>query len=277
MTPVRALISADVEGMTGVTCPADCTPGTPEFARFQPIFTAEVNAVGRGLLDGGVDEVLVTEAHGSMRNLLLEQLDPRIRMITGMHKTYSMMEGIQSRPDIVAFVGYHAAAGEPGVLSHTMIGPLLVHAELNGVLMSEGYVNAALAAEFGGRVSLVSGDDLTCVDAANYAPNAELVTVKQAVDRYTANCLHPEVTQKLLYEAGTRAVNAGPTTTATPPFICEMEFAVSSAAAACSLVPTVTRVDHRTVRMEFELASELYRCIKTVLRAATSTAQPVYG
>jgi D-amino peptidase len=143
--------------------------------------------------------------------------------------------------------------------------------------MSEGYVNAALAAEFGARVGLVSGDDLACADAANYAPGAELVVVKEAVDRYTANCLHPEVTRKLLREAAARAVDPAPMTTATPPFVCEMEFAVSSAAAACALVPTVTRTDQRTVRMEYERASDLYRCIKTVCRIATSTAQPVYG
>ena len=277
MTALRALISADVEGMTGVTCPADCTPGTVEYARFQPMWTAEVNAVALGLFEGGVDEVLVTEAHGPMRNLLLELLDPRIRMVTGMHKTYSMMEGIQSRPGIVAFVGYHTAAGETGVLSHTMIGSILVHAELNGVVMSEGYVNAALAAEFGARVSLVSGDDLTCADAANYAPHAELVAVKEAVDRYTANCLHPEVTLSMLQQAGARAVDAGPMTAAEPPFVCDMEFAVSSAAAACSIIPGVTRIDPRTVRMQFDSASELYGCIKSVCRVATSTAQPVYG
>lgn len=277
MTSLRALISADVEGMTGVTCPADCTPGTVEYARFQPMWTAEVNAVALGLFEGGVDEVLVTEAHGPMRNLLLELLDPRIRMVTGMHKTYSMMEGIQSRPALVAFVGYHAAAGESGVLSHTMIGSILVHAELNGVVMSEGYVNAALAGEFGARVALVSGDDLTCADAANYAPRAELVAVKEAVDRYTANCLHPEVTLSLLREAGARAVDAGPMTAAEPPFVCDMEFAASSAAAACSIIPKVTRIDQRLIRMQFDSASELYGCIKTVCRVATATAQPVYG
>jgi D-aminopeptidase len=66
-------------------------------------------------------------------------------------------------------------------------------------------------------------------------------------------------------------------TAAEPPFVCDMEFAVSSAAAACAIIPRVTRIDTRTVRMQFDSASELYGCIKTVCRTATSTAEPTYG
>jgi D-amino peptidase len=274
---MRVLISADMEGVTGVTCADDCTLGTDQFKRFQPIFTGEVNAVAQGFFEAGAHEVLVCEAHGLMRNLLLERLDPRIRMITGMHKTYSMMEGIQSRPDLVAFVGYHAAAGAEGVLSHTMIGPLLVEARLNGQIMSEGLVNASLAAEYGARVALVSGDDKTCEDSERYAPNAERVAVKRAIDRYTAECLNPEVTFPMLREAATRAIEAGAMTAVEAPYECDLEFAVTSAAAACALIPRVVRLDGRRIRLRFETADELYQCLKVVCRIATATSERAYG
>jgi D-amino peptidase len=48
-----------------------------------------------GFLEAGVDDVVVTESHGSMRNLLLEQLDPRVPMITGRHKRYAMADGMR--------------------------------------------------------------------------------------------------------------------------------------------------------------------------------------
>lgn len=274
---MRVLISADMEGVTGVTCPDDCISGTPQYDRFRPIFTGEVNAVAGGFFDAGADEVLVSEAHGSMRNLLLEELDPRVRMNTGMHKAYSMMEGIQSRPELVAFVGYHAPAGAEGVLSHTMIGPLLVEARLNGQVMSEGLINAAVAAEFGAKVVLVSGDDKTCQDAERYAPQAKRVAVKRAVDRYAADCLPPEVTFAMLREAAAQAAGAGPMTPAEPPYECDMEFAVTSAAAACALIPRVERVGGRTVRLNFGTASELYRSLKVVCRIATASSERVYG
>ena len=274
---MRALISADMEGASGVTCADDCTAGTPQFERFRQLFTNDVNAVALGLFDAGVDEVLICEAHGSMRNLLLEQLDPRVRMITGKHKTYSMMEGVQSSPDIVAFVGYHAPAGGEGVLSHTMIGPVLVQARLNGTLMSEGLLNAALASSYGSRVALVSGDDKTCEDALGYAPQAQRVVVKKAIDRYTAECLHPETTFGMLRRAAALSVNAGAGIAHEGPYECEIEFAVTSAAAACALIPRVERLDGRTVRLSFDTVNELYGCFASVCEVVTSTSDRIYG
>lgn len=57
------------------------------------MFTSDVNAAVLGFLDGGADEVLINEAHWSMRNLLLEQLDERAELLTGRHKTLTMVEG----------------------------------------------------------------------------------------------------------------------------------------------------------------------------------------
>ena len=119
---MRIMISADMEGATGVTWPADVEPGTEQWQRCRRMFTSDVNAAIGGLFDGGADEVLVNEAHATMRNLLLEDLDERAVMLTGRHKDLSMVEGIQ-RPGVagVAFVGYHAGAGRDGVLAHTYL------------------------------------------------------------------------------------------------------------------------------------------------------------
>ena len=274
---MRALISADMEGATAVTYPEDCMLGTHQFNRMRPMFTGDVNAVALGFFDAGAQEVLVCEAHGSMRNLILEQLDPRVRMITGRHKTFSMMEGVQSRPDLVAFVGYHAPAGGPGILSHTMIGPLLVEARLNGEVMSEGYLNALLGNEYGTRVAVVSGDDKTCEDAARYAPSARGVAVKRAIDRYTADCLHPEVTSALLREAAAQSAGAARFAPTEPPYVCDAEFSVTSAAAACAMIPCVDRLDERRVRMTFTTVAELYQCFTVVCRVATGAAEQIYG
>ncbi|NEE05249.1 M55 family metallopeptidase, partial [Streptomyces sp. SID7499] len=40
-------------------------------------------------------------------------------------------------------------------------------------------------------VVLVTGDDLTCVDAEGYAPDARKVAVKDYVSRYAAVCRTP--------------------------------------------------------------------------------------
>jgi len=112
-----------------------------------------------------------------------------------------MMEGIDAGVDAVAFVGYHAGAGEQGVLSHTYLGQTVLGVRINGSPASEGRMNAMLAAEFGVPVVLVTGDDLTCVDAAGWAPGARRVAVKRCVDRYTAICLPPVLTTEQIRQA----------------------------------------------------------------------------
>jgi D-amino peptidase len=275
---MRALISADMEGATGVTCPDDVRPGSPQWERFRRLFTGDVTAVCEGFFDAGVTDVTVNEAHATMRNLLLEQLDPRVRLLTGNHKPFGMMEGIQERPEVVAFLGYHAGPGQPGVLSHTFVGFEIFDVKLNGRAMSEGYLNALLAAEYGARLALVSGDDLTCEDAHEYAPEAQTVAVKEAVDRYTALCLPPARTSALLREAAV----AGVTRARVPPlpagpYRCEVTFTGTSSATMAACIPTVDRISPRTVTFTKDTITELYPCFRVVARIGAGAAEPIYG
>src|SRR5262249_2284832 len=153
--PMRVLISADMEGATGVTGWNDVEPGQPAFDRFRRLLTADVNAAVAGALEGGATDVVVNEAHDGMRNILIEDLDDRAALISGLHKPLVMMAGIE-HCDVVFFVAYHARAGEPGVLAHTMTGSY-VNVELNGEPASEARLNAVLAGLVGVPVGMISG------------------------------------------------------------------------------------------------------------------------
>src|SRR6187399_965765 len=74
---MRILISADMEGATGVTWTDDVVPGTEQWQRFRRLLTGDVNATIAGLCAGGATDLLVNEAHSAQRNLLLEDLDVR--------------------------------------------------------------------------------------------------------------------------------------------------------------------------------------------------------
>lgn len=275
---MRALISADMEGATGVTAAEDCIPGRDGYSRFRAMFTSDVNAVALGFLDAGVDDVVVTEAHGGMRHVLLENLDPRVRMITGRNRDFAMLEGIQDGVDLVAFVGYHSAAGTAGVLSHTFSGSQLAGVTLNGRVMSEGYLNALLCAEYGARLAVVSGDDVTCEDAADYAPDATTVEVKTAVDRYTARCLSPTLTAGMLREAASASVStASIPPLPPPPYECVIDFTVSNCAMSAALTPSVERTGQRSVRFAFDTMAELYRCFHVVITMAAVASEELYG
>jgi D-amino peptidase len=275
---MHALISADMEGATGVTCPADVEPGSRQWERFRRLLTGDVQAVCQGFFDAGVTEVIVNEAHSTMRNLLLEELDPRVRLLTGHHKPFGMMEGIQHRPDLVAFVGYHAGPGQPGVLSHTFVAAEIFEVTLNGRAMSEGYLNSLLAAEYGARLAVVAGDDLTCADAEDYAPKARKVAVKEAVDRYTALCLTPARTSSMLRSAaaaGAKEADVPPLPAG--PYRCEVTFVGTSSATMAACIPTVERLSPRTVAFAKDTIAELYPCFRVVTRIGATATEPKYG
>ena len=275
---MRILISADMEGATGVTWTDDVIPGSPQWARFRGLFTGDVNAVLAGLFDAGASDVLVNEAHSSQRNLLLEDLEPRARMLTGRHKPLSMMQGIESGVDGVVFLGYHAGAGFDGVLSHTYLENQITGVWLDDVPASEGRLNAAMAAEYGVPVLLVSGDDKTCDDARDYAPDAELVQVKECVSRYAAICLPPARTSELLRTAASDAMmQAGRLERRVGPHRIEVEFDASHLAQATAVIPTVEQIGVRRVGFDAPDMTEAMKAFKVVTAIAAGAVQGIYG
>lgn len=275
---MRILISADMEGVTGVTHTEDVVAGTEPWQRFRRLFTGDVNACIAGLAAGGATEVLVNEAHSAQRNLLIEELDPRARMLTGRHKPLSMMQGVESGVDGVVFLGYHAGAGEEGVLAHTYMENSMVAVRLDGVRASEGRLNAALAAEHGAPVLLITGDDRTCADARDYAPQARAVAVKECVSRYAAICEPPERTAELIRAGAEGAMQrAGRGEGRAGAHRVEIEFDAAQLADAAAVVPTVERTGVRTVAYEAPTMTETMRAFKVVATVAGRSVQGEYG
>ncbi|MFD4828819.1 M55 family metallopeptidase [Streptomyces uncialis] len=277
---MKILISADMEGATGVTWPADVLPGTPEWQRCRAMFTSDVNAAALGFLDGGADSVLVNEAHWTMRNLLLEQLDERVEMITGRHKTLSMVEGVQHGDvDGIAFVGYHTGAGMEGVLAHTYLANSLTGVWLNGARASEGLLNATVVAEYGVPVVLVTGDDLTCEDALGYAPGAVKVAVKDHVSRYAATCRTPARTASAIRSAAKEATALAErhAPVSDGPFTVEMEFDAEHLVLASTVVPGVARTGERRAAYTSGTMYDGIRTFKAVTTIVSSAVEEQYG
>ncbi|HZF88175.1 M55 family metallopeptidase [Streptomyces sp.] len=289
---MKILISADMEGATGVTWPADVLPGTPQWERCRAMFTSDVQAAALGFFDGGADRVLVNEAHWTMRNLLLERLDDRVEMLTGRHKSLSMVEGVQHGDvDGIAFVGYHAGAGMEGVLAHTYLANSITGVWLNDVRASEGLLNAHVVAEYGVPVVLVTGDDVACEDALGYAPEALKVAVKDHVSRYAAVCRTPARTAADIRAAAKEAValagrrdpmaarphTAGGPVAAGGPYTVAVEFDAEHLAMAATVVPGVGRVGERKVAYTSPTMYEGIRTFKAVTTVASAAVEEQYG
>ena len=277
---MKILISADMEGATGVTWPADVLPGTPQWERCRAMFTSDVNAAVLGFFEGGADEVLINEAHWSMRNLLLERLDERAQMLTGKHKSLSMVEGIQHGDvDGIAFVGYHTGAGTEGVLAHTYLANSITGVWLNGVRASEGLLNAQVVAEYGVPVVLVTGDDLTCVDAGGYA-RTPARSPSRTMSRGTRRCAGPRRVPPTTSgprrrrpprsPAGTNRSTAGP-------FTVELEFDAEHLSDAATVVPGVARSGERRVAYTSSTMYEGIRTFKAVTTIVSSAVEEQYG
>ncbi|MEV0263581.1 M55 family metallopeptidase [Streptomyces sp. NPDC050617] len=277
---MKILISADMEGATGVTWPADVLPGASQWERCRHLFTSDVSAAVAGFFAGGADEVLVNEAHWSMRNLLVEELDERAQLLVGKHKTLSMVEGVQHGDvDGIAFVGYHTGAGTAGVLAHTYLANSITGVWADGARASEGLLNSLVVAEYGVPVVLVTGDDLTCEDAKGYAPRARSVAVKDYVSRYAAVCRTPARTASDIRAAAREAVplarrhepvQAGPHTV-------EIEFDAEHLAGAATVVPGVEITGERRVAYTTTTMYEGIRAFKAVTTVVSAAVEEQYG
>jgi len=150
---VHVYISIDMEGIAGIATRDQVVRGGHGYPRAQALMTAEANAAIAGAFEGGATAVTVNDSHGTMDNLLQDQLDVRARLILGSPKTGCMAHGLTPEHDLALFIGYHAAAGEMGVLSHTFSSQFSSF-RLNGQTVSEAEVNALYAAAQGVPVGL---------------------------------------------------------------------------------------------------------------------------
>jgi D-amino peptidase len=204
---MKILIACDMEGITGVVKWDHVDSKHAEYGRFRRLMTADVNAAIHGAFDAGADEVLVADGHGGNTNLLLEELDARARYNAGRLPPFTMVQGVETGPDAVMFVGYHARIGAPdAILGHTWSSSRVANVWLHGELIGEIGINAALCGHYGVPVIMISGDQTACAEAASLLGPVETATVKQAHGNIAAECLSPAVAQEAICTAAARAV-----------------------------------------------------------------------
>ncbi|HTW98010.1 MAG TPA: M55 family metallopeptidase [Acidimicrobiales bacterium] len=277
---MKVHISVDMEGVAGVADAADTTLGAPHYEYCRRLMTAEANAAIEGCFEAGASEVIVNDSHGTMLNLLQEELDPRARVIRGRTKPLGMMQGIDHETAATLFVGYHAASGHgDGVLNHTMRSRTVHDVFLNGEPAGELRLNAALAGSFGVPVALVSGDDVCCEEARDCLGDVEAVEVKQAIDKYSAASLHPTRAQELIKDGTRRALGRLaelPVYRVEEPATLRVGWISTAAAALCENLPGLKRVGSREVEYTSGDVCELYRLLRALLAVAASVAAGPY-
>jgi D-amino peptidase len=280
---VKVFISVDMEGITGLTDPEDVLPHGADYSRGRVFMTGDANAAILGAFDAGADEVLVNDSHWIMRNLLLEQLDPRARVIKGFHKPMCMVQGLDESFAAAVFVGYHSCAGtEGGVLNHTLLGKEVHNLLLNGEPIGETRLNSLLAGHFGVPVAFVAGDEAVCREAKGVlGDDLPTFAVKDGIDMFTASCLHPVVTAKGIREGVAAAVRS---VSARTPYRMDgevtfgFEFNTTTIAETCGYIPGIRKPTPRTTEFSTSEMPQAMRTIVAQLLLALQVGQKaIYG
>ncbi|MCA9712630.1 MAG: M55 family metallopeptidase, partial [Myxococcales bacterium] len=205
---MRVYISVDMEGIAGVVRREQVMRGHPGYDQACRWMTAEADAAARGAFEAGATHVLVNDSHGDMCNLVLERLDPRVEVLSGSLKRFSMAEGLpDGRFDLALFVGYHGGMGtRDAILDHTYRSTVVCSVRVGDLTLNEAALNALVAGAAGTPVGLVTGDASTCAQCQALLGDVETVVVKWAQSRHAARSLHPERAREAVREGAARAV-----------------------------------------------------------------------
>lgn len=187
----------DLEGVAGIDDwdprhrdDAPYAKGVYERAEMQRLLTAEVNAASKGLFEAGVEEILINDAHGAGRTILVEALIPGVKIARGVGRPGWVL-GITSHFDALVQVGMHAMAGTPNAcLAHTQ-SPGFIY-RINGREFGEMEQAALLAAELGIPWIFTAGDSHACEEAKNWVPGMVTAPVKTGLGINCAIHLTPE-------------------------------------------------------------------------------------
>lgn len=271
---MKLFVSVDMEGITGLPDESFVDSHRHNYERARKIMTQEANAIASAAFEKGVQEVLVNDSHSKMNNLLVEELHPDAELITGEVKPLSMVQSLDHTFAGAVFAGYHARAGQPGVMSHTMIFGIR-NIYINDVVVGELGFNAYVAGHFDVPVLLVAGDDGACREAEALIPGVVTASVKQSISRSSVKTLHPLKAQALLKEKMTEALEKRTTIKpikAPENPVMRIEFTNYGEAEWAAMMPGCVLEEGTTiVRFEAKDILEAYRAMLVMTELAMQT------
>lgn len=247
---MKVHITADMEGIALLAHDEQTDQKGMDYARMREIMTCEVDAAVRGAKQGGADKVLVCDAHDTGRNLLVEKMSEDFEVIEGSSYDLGMMAGISSDFDASFQVGYHSMRHtHAGTLGHTY-AYTIAELRLNGVIMGESGLSAAIAGHYGVPLVFVSGDLHAVKQAKELVPGLVGVPTKEGVGLYGVRSLTPKKACELIRKGAREAM--GKIGKIKPlvikkPVLMEVEFERPLMAQYASQIPLVKRKDIKTV------------------------------
>ena len=191
---MKIYISADIEGVAGVTQVDETNADHAHFAPFAEQMSREVAAACEGAVAAGATYILVKDAHWTARNIIASMLPREAELIRGWSgHPGGMTDGLVEGFDASLFVGYHAKAGTGGnPLAHTISGGDIQTLRINGELASEFRVASFSSNMVGVPTAFLSGDAAICADAESLYPGMATFATFKGKGRSTQS-VHPDI------------------------------------------------------------------------------------
>jgi D-amino peptidase len=279
---MKIYVSVDIEGVSGVVHADMMMPTETEYTRGRRLMTQDANAAVAGLVEAGADYILVSDGHGPMRNLLIEELHERAHLMTGTGdaREACQLEGADGESfDAAIFVGYHAMARTRGAIHpHTIAGAVVSEIRINGVPHGETGINAAVLASLGIPTVMVTGDQATVREAREFlGEGIQTVQVKEARGHNAAICRPLAESRAEITEAAKRAVqNLSDVSLYTPegPWTLEVDFNTMAQCNRASRTANIERTGPLTAVVHGETPWEQYQALWSALRSALYEPAP---
>ncbi len=198
---MKIYISADIEGITGITHWDETEKSKPDYQKFSKQMTDEVKAACERAINAGADEIWIKDAHDSGRNIIAIDLPQIVRLVRGWSEhPYLMIQELDESFDALFMIGYHSFGGSSSnPLSHTLSSGALNYIKLNGEYASEFLIHGYAAAIMGVPVVFVSGDEGICKEVNKVNKNIKTVAVNKGVGNSVIS-IHPQLAVKKIKE-----------------------------------------------------------------------------
>ena len=194
---MKVYISADIEGITGITHWDETEKSKPDYQVFAKQMTREVKAACEGAISIGTGEIWVKDAHDTGRNIIASELPENVNLIRGWSgHPFLMIEGLDKSFDALIMIGYHSFGSSPfNPLSHTLNPTALNYVKLNGRMVSEFLIYTYAAATLEVPLVFISGDEGVCEEAKSLNKNIRTLTVNKGIGGSVIS-IHPELAIK---------------------------------------------------------------------------------
>ncbi len=264
---MKVFVVTDMEGVAGIVSFTQQSYADGKYyEEAKRLETAEVNAAVDGMLDAGVEEILVWDGHGA-GGIDFETLHPAVRLLHGRPSPpWSRLDEVIAQYDLCVMIGQHARAGVvTSNQNHTQNSRAVDHYKLNGKPIGEIGQIALYFGAFGIPLVFLSGEEDACREAEDLVAGITTVAVKKGLSRNAAISLSAPEARRRIRAGAASAIERQRSDPISPlvwegPFVLEKRYFHTDVADSAADRPGVERVDSQTVRLRSDdIRAILYR------------------